>query len=480
MASAKEHWDLLSPQGLAGSGYEAWERRVHDAADVLDLLGLPLGEETIQEKLRLWHGEFPATEERVWVPPSRNVGQPIFCRVTHAAGVAVRSEPSLDARILSLRQHGEVVAVLAESSKPAWVQVLEPDGPGFMLGDGRLVGISQPLLAWLSPETGEAEAALQRHLGRQIHQVEALVLQRVRDASPLTCWSGRLPPVTGPSMPRVLALNATAGLIAERDSAGSSWRVLTTRTLHLGDLVEVCHIVPLRGTPGIALAPHTLELGEVFGMPLGYGSLYRSRREELPANCRASVVQTDKGNDIMKGQALFIHAACDVAPGEELQLGGGPLELLPPPTTPWTSEASPADYGEATSGSLRWGRSPTHGQGVFATSELSRQVVVELCPALVLDEQSRLAMADYSMCFHPARTGEDALAVLPLGFGAVYNHTWGADLAEYWYDGGLQVVAFVSIVDIMQGQEVLIDYGCSYWKNREQPAKFTEFKETVL
>jgi len=177
---------------------------------------------------------------------------------------------------------------------------------------------------------------------------------------------------------------------------------------------------------------------------------------------------------------LLVHADRDVKPGEELVLSGLDRQGgRPPCSDPWDRPpASELDaggsqdrgYGDATGGLLRWGSSMLHGAGVFTTCDRPWQSILELCPALELDEQSRLAAADYSMGFRARHEGDGALAVLPLGFGALYNQSEaGEPPADYWYDRSLTMVAFVANKDIACNQEVFIDYGQSYWRNRGLP-----------
>mmetsp|Transcript_9566 Transcript_9566/g.28244 ORF Transcript_9566/g.28244 Transcript_9566/m.28244 type:complete len:521 (+) Transcript_9566:204-1766(+) len=501
MGAVREHWERLVPaaEGL----YEAWEQRVFAAAEVLSLLGSPLSEEIVEQKLQLWGGPAASPQSAPQCLPTcaRPPGVPAFYRVTHAAGVAVRSNPSLDAEVVGHKCSGEVVAALgpqdmrySESDAPGWICLVEPDGPGFMLCDGRAAGIGHSLLHLLTAGEEEALVALHRDIGRQIRRAELLVLCQLHAVTPACRFVGRLPRVCD-GLPlerrdgvlwRPVALNAELGLVAVRGSGEvcqSPWRILACRALRQGDLVEACRMAPLEGPVGKALARVAVTLdGGRLGVPLGYGPLYRNATPENlagsaepSANCKASLVPWSDGT--AADCVLLIRTTEDVHPGEELVLHcPGAAGIVPSCPAAWNSSLDepavrscpPAgNYGEATSGFVWWSRSEVHGAGVFSSRDLVRGSVLELCPALVLDELSSRAAADYSMGFRPLCASDVPLAVLPLGMGSLYNHGLvGEPSADYWYDSLLEAVVIVANQDIAAGQEVFVDYGRSYWDNR--------------
>merc|ERR1712060_499214 len=95
--------------------------------------------------------------------------------------------------------------------------------------------------------------------------------------------------------------------------------------------------------------------------------------------------------------------------------------------------------------------------------------IVEICPALILDPQSKQAAADYCMHIEAYGTIAPPLDILALGCGALYNHqsnVSGRCVADWCYDHSLGMVAIVSQGNIPNGSEIFINYGENYWKAR--------------
>lgn len=111
------------------------------------------------------------------------------------------------------------------------------------------------------------------------------------------------------------------------------------------------------------------------------------------------------------------------------------------------------------------GVSPIHGQGVFATEDITKGEVIERCPYLVIDdddlaEENRLN--DYLFTSPDAST--DYLVIM--GYGMMYNHDADAN-AEWEIDDDNRFVRFSATKDIAAGEEIFQDYGEEYWKTRE-------------
>merc|ERR1711879_998202 len=129
--------------------------------------------------------------------------------------------------------------------------------------------------------------------------------------------------------------------------------------------------------------------------------------------------------------------------------------------------------------------------------------VVELCPGLVLDESSQGIFQDFAMLFlentgrqnsstvsslilchmtgatapkHLPRpsTGlevkddlSNAISVLALGNGALYNHQHPDCNLEWGWLEGFDIIEFRATRDIQEGEELFISYGSNYWKDRQ-------------
>lgn len=111
-------------------------------------------------------------------------------------------------------------------------------------------------------------------------------------------------------------------------------------------------------------------------------------------------------------------------------------------------------------------QSPIHGYGVFADEEIPINTIIE-------------------ECYVPPQRGEESAfenyyfsgngySVLPLGFGALYNH---ADTynASYEYDEENQIIVFRARQLIKQGEEIFIHYGEHWFKVRNLQSKQTSW-----
>lgn len=61
-------------------------------------------------------------------------------------------------------------------------------------------------------------------------------------------------------------------------------------------------------------------------------------------------------------------------------------------------------------------QSSTHGLGVFAGQTIKPRQMIEECYALVVDEKENDDLANFYF-------GNDETTILPLGYGAIYNHS---------------------------------------------------------
>jgi SET domain-containing protein len=125
--------------------------------------------------------------------------------------------------------------------------------------------------------------------------------------------------------------------------------------------------------------------------------------------------------------------------------------------------------------------SPGRGRGVFATSAIARGTLIEVSPVLVFaaEEWQRHArhtlLAHYTFRWRPA--GSFALA---LGVGSLFNHSarpsvgWTRRIelegergregeGEGGGGGGGGAVAFTTLKDVAEGEELFISYGPQVW-----------------
>ncbi len=103
------------------------------------------------------------------------------------------------------------------------------------------------------------------------------------------------------------------------------------------------------------------------------------------------------------------------------------------------------------------------GRGVFATQAIAAGEIVEICPTLeVADDAASGRLRDYVF----SSNDDDGIAVLPLGYGALYNHSTDANLEHV--EHGPQLIAYVATRDVQAGEELTINYGDGWWDNRDE------------
>lgn len=103
------------------------------------------------------------------------------------------------------------------------------------------------------------------------------------------------------------------------------------------------------------------------------------------------------------------------------------------------------------------------GRGVFATRAIQAGEIVELCPTLeVEDDAASGRLRDYVF----SANDDDTIAILPLGYGALYNHSDDANCEHIEHGPG--VIAYVATRDVPAGEELTINYGAGWWDGRDE------------
>jgi SET domain-containing protein len=98
------------------------------------------------------------------------------------------------------------------------------------------------------------------------------------------------------------------------------------------------------------------------------------------------------------------------------------------------------------------------GRGVFATKDLKKGELIEVCPTIVvgsndLEKVNQTGLVEYSFYFGE-RLGK---AMIALGYGSIYNHSYEPN-AKYEIDEVSKIMLFRAVKDIEKGDEVLINY----------------------
>lgn len=114
--------------------------------------------------------------------------------------------------------------------------------------------------------------------------------------------------------------------------------------------------------------------------------------------------------------------------------------------------------------------------GAFATEDIKQGEIVEQCPVLMFNpdavekiEDTDCRLKDYWFDAGYSRKGADIPErELPLGLGAIYNHSDDPNI-EHDYDGPFLI--FEATRDIKKGEQLCHDYGDDY--NYTFPNKYT-------
>jgi len=143
---------------------------------------------------------------------------------------------------------------------------------------------------------------------------------------------------------------------------------------------------------------------------------------------------------------------------------------------------------------LRVGFSKLHGIGVFARRPIAKGEVVEVAPTVVVEDNEVPSyggtFGEFSHVFSDytfdGRMRGPKISCLPLGFGGLYNHTMRPNVEQRWAfaedpdalerlerSEGEELPSaldfcygLVALRAIAEGEEVLQDYGVTYWQAR--------------
>lgn len=103
------------------------------------------------------------------------------------------------------------------------------------------------------------------------------------------------------------------------------------------------------------------------------------------------------------------------------------------------------------------------GRGVFARRAITAGEIVELCPTLeVEDDAASGTLRDYVF----SSNEDENVAILPLGWGTLYNHSPDANCEHVEHGPGL--IAYVARRDVRAGEELTINYGDHWWESRDE------------
>lgn len=111
---------------------------------------------------------------------------------------------------------------------------------------------------------------------------------------------------------------------------------------------------------------------------------------------------------------------------------------------------------------------PKKGLGVFATKDIKKGEVIEICPLILISQddfelisRTKLGLYVYDDAFNfNNSTYSSGGVVLALGYGSIYNHSRRPNAD--WRRTSTRTAEFFSTKDIKAGQEICVDYGEDY------------------
>jgi SET domain-containing protein len=122
--------------------------------------------------------------------------------------------------------------------------------------------------------------------------------------------------------------------------------------------------------------------------------------------------------------------------------------------------------------SLFISESPGRGRGVFTGEALSKGIVVEVSPVIVMSREERgmldqTLLHDYIFLWG----GNQEQCCLGLGYLSLYNHDYQAN-CDYEMEFDQALIRITTIREIKQGQELCINYNGNW--NDARPVWFDQ------
>lgn len=101
------------------------------------------------------------------------------------------------------------------------------------------------------------------------------------------------------------------------------------------------------------------------------------------------------------------------------------------------------------------------GRGVFATQNIKKGQVIEVCPVILVPRKDvsnlkESILVNYYFYFGRSQKDKSRLAVA-LGYGSIYNHSYQPN-ATYIKKPTEKVINFVALMNIRKGQEITVNY----------------------
>lgn len=96
------------------------------------------------------------------------------------------------------------------------------------------------------------------------------------------------------------------------------------------------------------------------------------------------------------------------------------------------------------------------GLGVFCPEDIEKGELIEISPVIIFPKEE-IKFLDKTMLFNYYFAWSDDMASLPLGYGAVFNHSYQPN-ATYIKDYTNKRIEFYAIADIPANSEICTNY----------------------
>lgn len=99
-----------------------------------------------------------------------------------------------------------------------------------------------------------------------------------------------------------------------------------------------------------------------------------------------------------------------------------------------------------------------YGRGIFTTSDIKKDEIVEISPVIVIpiDQWKYIKKTIlYNYCFIWDNADEDL--AIALGFGSLFNHSYNPSIG-YYCDTENLAINFYALRDILEDEELTINY----------------------
>lgn len=101
-------------------------------------------------------------------------------------------------------------------------------------------------------------------------------------------------------------------------------------------------------------------------------------------------------------------------------------------------------------------KSEIHGKGIFATKDIKKDEVIEVCPIIILNQEDTKIIDNTSLYNYYFGWRNNGSAIV-LGYGSIYNHSYQPN-ARYNRDFINNNVIFIAIKPIRKGEEITVNY----------------------